>query len=118
MQNNLKINIAIWYHTFCFSRLHSLVPRPSSPTIWVGKEGQWHIARLGLVLLFHAVAMKDYKRVYENVLAVEKKLDIARKNLVSLDFGDTWRCMWRIKGLETHHAPIGIIFYDMCQGYK
>lgn len=27
------------------------------------------------------VAMKDYKRVYENVLAVEKKLDIARKNL-------------------------------------
>lgn len=32
----------------------------------------------------HTGALKDYKRVFENVLAVEKKLDIARKHLVSL----------------------------------
>lgn len=29
------------------------------------------------------MALKEYKRVYENILAVEKKLDIARKHLVS-----------------------------------
>jgi len=29
------------------------------------------------------VALKEYKRVYENILAVEKKLDLARKHLVS-----------------------------------
>lgn len=29
------------------------------------------------------VALKEYKRVYENILAVEKKLDIAKKHLVS-----------------------------------
>jgi hypothetical protein len=30
----------------------------------------------------HAGALKEYKRVYENILAVEKKLDTARKHLV------------------------------------
>lgn len=30
-----------------------------------------------------AVALKEYKRVYGNVLAVEKKLDNAKKHLVS-----------------------------------
>lgn len=28
------------------------------------------------------VALKEYKRTYENILAVEKKLDIAKKHLV------------------------------------
>jgi len=27
-------------------------------------------------------ALKEYKRVYENILAVEKKLDLAKKHLV------------------------------------
>lgn len=35
-----------------------------------------------LWLFCTVVALKEYKRVYENVLAVEKKLDIARKHLV------------------------------------
>lgn len=29
-----------------------------------------------------AVALKEYKRMYENILAVEKKLDCAKKHLV------------------------------------
>lgn len=33
-------------------------------------------------MLFDTVALKEYKRVYENILAVEKKLDNARKHLV------------------------------------
>lgn len=32
---------------------------------------------------FSVVALKEYKRVFENILAVEKKLDIAKKHLVS-----------------------------------
>lgn len=36
--------------------------------------------------LLDVVALKEYKRVFENILAVEKKLDIARKHLVSHTF--------------------------------
>lgn len=36
------------------------------------------------VRLLDAVALKDYKKVFENILAVEKKLDIAKKHLVSV----------------------------------
>lgn len=43
---------------------------------------------------YNAVALKEYKRVYENILAVEKKLDIAKKYLVSCNFtGGTRRCI-------------------------
>ncbi len=41
---------------------------------------------------FISVALKEYKRVYENILAVEKKLDIARKHLVR---DELWR-LWRL----------------------
>ena len=49
---------------------------------FVGEE----VARVGLLRKVDGfctvVALKEYKRVYENVLAVEKKLDTAKKHLV------------------------------------
>ena len=39
------------------------------------REGAGYIA---------TVALKEYKRVYENILAMEKKLDNARKYLVRI----------------------------------
>lgn len=39
-----------------------------------------------------AGALKEYKRVYENILAVEKKLDAARKHLVR-PFSCSWSGM-------------------------
>lgn len=35
------------------------------------------------VLFLHIGALKEYKQVFENILDVEKKLDNARKHLVS-----------------------------------
>ncbi len=32
----------------------------------------------------HTAALKEYKKVYENILSMEKRLDSARKHLVKM----------------------------------